>query len=297
MSRAQLLISLRNMKLIMLRGLPASGKSTLAVELMFQGGDYFRVNRDLLRTMLHNNIWTGKREGVTVDVEKIIVAQLLSQNKNVIVDDTNLGDKHVDMWKSVAIVCGAKFEIIDMMDKVTVAECIERNQGRIDAVPPGVIEGMALQYNYLGLTKIVVVDIDGTVADGTHRQHHLAGEKKDWKTYFSLMSGDTPRHDVYEQAVKVAEDNYAEIVFVSARPEDYRMKTEQWLRENGMTYKALIMRPKGNKNPDTQVKGDIYERYLKQYTIVRVFDDRPSVIRMWREKGLEVEDVGNGIEF
>jgi len=31
--------------------------------------------------------------------------------------------------------------------------------------------------------------------------------------------------------------------------------------------------------------------------IVKVYDDRPSVIRMWREKGLEVEDVGAGVEF
>jgi hypothetical protein len=57
------------------------------------------------------------------------------------------------------------------------------------------------------------------------------------------------------------------------------------------------MRRKGDKRQDTDVKSDIYNRYLKQYDIVRVFDDRPSVIRMWREKGLEVEDVGNGEEF
>ena len=31
--------------------------------------------------------------------------------------------------------------------------------------------------------------------------------------------------------------------------------------------------------------------------IFMVFDDRPSVIRMWRENGVKVVDVGDGVEF
>lgn len=40
-----------------------------------------------------------------------------------------------------------------------------------------------------------------------------------------------------------------------------------------------------------------YDKYLTGLEILKVFDDRPSVIRMWRENGLLVEDVGNGEEF
>lgn len=285
------------MKLIMLRGLPASGKSTLAEELLFQGGEYFRVNRDLLRKMLHLDIWTGKREGITIELEQLVVAHLLSQNKNVIVDDTNLGDKHVNMWKTIAEMNNAKFEIIDMMHKVSVAECVERNKNRSPRVPDGVIENMALAYNYCGFSKIVVCDIDGTVANIDHRLQYAKGEEKNWTTFFSLLSKDTPRMEVYKKASSLAIANNAPLIFVSARPEDYRTETEQWLRENDMEYSHLVMRSKGDKRKDTDVKSDIYNRYLKQYDIVKVFDDRPSVIRMWREKGLEVEDVGNGQEF
>ena len=30
---------------------------------------------------------------------------------------------------------------------------------------------------------IVVFDIDGTIADNTHRQHHLMGDRKNWDSY------------------------------------------------------------------------------------------------------------------
>lgn len=285
------------MKLIMLKGFPASGKSTKAKEILAGGGEYFRVNRDLLRTMLHNDIWSHKREKVTIDTQKMVAIQLLIDGKNVIIDDTNLSQKHEDIWKGIATEVGAKFEVIDMMKEVTVAECIKRNKERPNAVPSGVIENMALQYNALGLKKIVVCDIDGTVADGEHRQNHLQGEKKDWKAYFAEMHNDIPRKDIYEKAMDEAVAEGAELIFVSARPEDYRKETEKWLKKHGMDYMNLVMRRKGDKRPDTDVKGEIYNRYLKQYEIVKVFDDRPVVIRMWQALGLEVEDCGNGVEF
>lgn len=282
----------------MLRGLPASGKSKKAEEIIKGGGEYFRVNRDLLREMLHCNVWTGKREGTTINAQQLIVADLLSKGKNVIVDDTNLGEKHMTMWKTIADMYDAKFEVINMMNEVTVAECLERDSQRLNPVGAHVIYNMAIQYNYLELDKLVVVDIDGTVADGEHRQHHLKGDKKDWKSYFDLMSGDAPRMDVYEQAVKEAKKSGAKILFVSARPDNYRVQTIEWLNKHDMTDSVgLLMRNAGDKRPDTEVKSDIYKRYLQQYEVVKVFDDRPSVIRMWQEKGLDVVDVGKGEEF
>jgi predicted kinase len=284
-------------KLIMMRGLPAAGKSTKCEEIIASGGEYYRVNRDLLRKMLHNDIFTHQREKVTINMQQVLVIRLLSEGKNVIVDDTNLGEKHETFWRVIATTCDAKFEVIDMMETVTYEECLDRNYARPNKVPDGVIENMALQYGYTVADKIVVCDIDGTVAEITHRLGYARGEKKDWKKFFSLVSKDVPRAEVYESVRKLAEAHNAGIVFVSARPEDYRLETEQWLRTHNMYYSNLIMRRKGDKRQDTDVKSDIYNRYLRQYDIVRVFDDRPSVIRMWREKGLEVEDVGNGIEF
>ena len=60
----------------------------------------------------------------------------------------------------------------------------------------------------------------------------------------------------------------------------------------------LCMREDKDFREDTKVKADMLETLRNQgFNPVMAFDDRPSVIRMWREKGLIVADVGNGVEF
>ncbi len=85
-------------KLVMLRGLPASGKSTIAKEMVAGGGNFVRVNRDLLREMLHCSRWSGRNEDTTVQVEKTIAGNALVTGHNVVVDDCNLNPKNKDMW-------------------------------------------------------------------------------------------------------------------------------------------------------------------------------------------------------
>lgn len=280
----------------MLSGLPASGKSTYAEELVRGGGNWVRVNRDLLRTMLHFDKWAQHNEGATILAEKQIAQMFLEGGINVIVDDTNLGKSHKDSWHDVANKAYAKFEHKHF--DVDPWECIKRDEKREKKVGRAVILNMAMQYDLVpNLKNIVVCDIDGTVADCEHRKHYLGVDKKDWKGFFSEMEHDTPRHDIYQKAYEEAVANDGELIFVSARPEDYRAQTEAWLRGHGMDHLHLIMRPKNDKRPDTEVKENIYQKYLAKYNIVKVFDDRPSVIRMWQSHGLDVVDCGNGYEF
>jgi hypothetical protein len=100
---------------------------------------------------------------------------------------------------------------------------------------------------------------------------------------------------------------------VSARPEKYREMTEDWLARNNMLpvrssaymlssaanipYEALLLRLDGDSRDDTITKKQILDMYLDKEAIHTVIDDRPSVIRMWRENDLPVIDVGDGVEF
>ena len=285
-------------KLIIMRGLPASGKSTKAKEIVEQGGNYVRLNRDLLRTMLHFNKWSGNNEAQTIVAMKSLARTYLTGGVSVVVDDTNLGDKHRQSWSSIAQECDAKFEVVDM--ETSLSECLIRDLNRDQRVGNAVILCMALQYGiYPKPAKpFVICDIDGTVADCEHRKHHLSGEKKDWKSFFSDMKSDTPRTEVIEQ-LREYHDNGHEVVFVSARPEDYRNVTESWLNEHvHINYVNLIMRRSGDKRLDTEVKEQIFKTYFDgKYPIEVVFDDRPSIVRMWRSHGLNVIDVGDGVEF
>lgn len=283
------------MKLIMLQGLPASGKSTYATEVCKEQ-NWKRVNRDLIRTMLHCDKWSGKNESITVDIEKQIVLNLLAGGFSVIVDDCNLNPSNKDMWKQIA-----KFAEVDFSTKTfdtSIEECVERDCNREKLVGAHVIKNMALQYSFgeVPKEKIVICDIDGTIANIDHRLHFVKNDPKDWKSFFIQMVNDTPREDMREILIEHQKQGRT-IIFVSGRPDTHREFTQNWLSKHGFDGWTLIMRKGGDTRVDTIVKAEIYDRYFADKEVVQVIDDRPSVIRMWKEKGLNVLDVGKGVEF
>lgn len=114
---------------------------------------------------------------------------------------------------------------------------------------------------------------------------------------FANIHNDRPRHEIITQIRGLFLAEYT-IVFVSGRPDTYKKETIEWLENNiGLAEYYLLMRQGHDSRDDTDVKRDIYKNYLIGKKIIKVFDDRPRVIRMWREEGLEVVDVGSGIEF
>lgn len=288
-------------KIIIMKGLPSSGKSTKAKEIVEASGNCVRLNKDLLRTMLHFDKFNFTNEKQTWNAEVALDIFYLTEGTNVIIDDTNLNPKTLQRWKDLGKQLDVKIEY-HCLD-ISVEECIKRDSEREKRVGKNVIEKMALQYmDYMLNEKVVVCDLDGTLCDLKHRLHYVKvpeGEKKDWKSFFNHIMGDSLRFDILKQVQSALEENKATLVLVSARPNDYRAFTLDWL-ENKLGYKfegILLMRESGDSRPDTEVKSEIYEKYLKNLNIVKIFDDRPSVIRMWREKGLEVIDCGTGEEF
>jgi predicted kinase len=281
-------------KLTIMQGLPASGKSTRAAELM-ETSNAIRINKDLLRTMLHFDKFSGKKEGLTYEASRELARTFLKARVNVLIDDTNLNPKTVQGWKDLAKEAGAKIEYEFLYTPVE--ECVGRDELRDKHVGSHVIKQMALQYmNYLKDENVVICDLDGTLADVEHRRHFVSGETKDWHGFFTHMMSDPIREDVAEQVRKMCEEQNAKLILVSARPDKYRAFTEDWLRDHFKTdYELLIMRSSDDSRDDQIVKGEIYDKYFKNLHVVAVFDDRPRVILMWKEKGLNVIDVGNGV--
>ena len=281
-------------KLVMLRGLPASGKTTYALELVSQG--YGRVNRDEIRDMLEEP-WSPNLERRVVSIESSLISNWIRNGKDVVIDDCNLNPSNEDMWRELAQEEGAEFEVVPI--NTSIQECIWRDERREKKVGKHVIQNMALKYDKVNIAnKVVICDIDGTIADIEHRRHHVNKSPKDWKSFFAEMDKDTVRKDVLKM-LKEASGEGKQIIFVSARPEDYIEVTDKWLQdavEQAFDY-FLIMRKKSDTRDDAVVKREIFQQYLSDLNIDKVIDDRPKVIRMWRSLGLPVIDVGDGIEF
>ena len=144
------------------------------------------------------------------------------------------------------------------------------------------------------MKPIAIVDIDGTIADVRHRLHHIQGPgRKNWKAFFEAMDHDTPIPDMIRQVHELESDH--EIIVVTGRPEHYRRRTENWLKENGIRYARLFMRPDGDHRPDYTVKAEVLREYPKG-RIALAIDDRGPVCDMWEKNGIRCIRVDSGEE-
>ncbi len=154
-------------------------------------------------------------------------------------------------------------------------------------------------------TNIVIFDIDGTIADASHRVHYIRpapGEKKSWKKFFAEAANDSPMDHTIAIAKAMVLSGYS-ILFITGRPERLRSVTETWLENQGLdNYIGLLMRPDNDFRPDYEVKHDLFfdvaaeqcSVYAKD--ILCVFEDRPQVINMWKRVGFKVVVCGTTYE-
>lgn len=286
-------------KLYIMRGLPASGKTTKAKELMLKNLGLFRINRDEIRKMAYEGKWSFKKELKVMLAQEATVRRLLSMNIDVLIDDTNLTTKSFNKWVDIAIEYGVTIDTQNI--ETDVEECVKRDKDRENSVGSHVIWSMALKNKKWKPKKgIILCDIDGTLADIRLRKYCVDGEHKDWKAFFEGIHTDAFRQEVWEDVKEVINDTGYDLFLVSGRNEKYRKETETWFGTHNaevLQYaKAMFMRREDDRRPDTDVKQNFLDMIGKEH-VRMVFDDRPSVIRMWESNGISVVDCGDGVEF
>lgn len=131
------------------RGLPASGKSTMAIAWVSADTDWrTRINRDDLRAMAHGRfLGTPAQEAIVTGMQDSGVRTALSHGTDVVVDDTNLSNAAVNKWIRMAEEMDADFEIWDFRG-VPLEVCIARDARRaeIDRVGEDVIRAKHEKY-------------------------------------------------------------------------------------------------------------------------------------------------------
>jgi predicted kinase len=130
------------MKVLILQGLPASGKSTIAKQLVEEG--YVRTNKDELRAMMYGSAFSKRSEKMVCAIRDKIINTALKAGGDVVIDDTNFNPKHVAQIKNIARNYGAEVEV--RLIDTPVEVCIERNAKRENPIPEVAIYGMHKQY-------------------------------------------------------------------------------------------------------------------------------------------------------
>jgi phosphoglycolate phosphatase-like HAD superfamily hydrolase len=141
---------------------------------------------------------------------------------------------------------------------------------------------------------IVIVDMDGTLADVRHRLHYIKGPgKEDWKRFFQAQSHDQPFAAIAQRVRVLARDH--QIVIVTGRPEEYRSGTEEWLRKWRIPFSRIYMRAAGDHRPDYVIKGEILKK-IGPERVVLAFEDRQPICEVYRQAGVRVVAVNHGEE-
>lgn len=279
-------------RLIFLKGLPASGKSTWAKEQVEQSkGRTKRVNKDDLRLLLDMGRWSKVNEQHINKVQNKLVDYYLKEGFDVIVDNTHLAPQHEQTMREIARVNKAEFEIKDFY--IPVSEAEERDALRSNGVGPKVIRKMWRQYciqEYRpseGLPNAIITDLDGTLAGLNGRDPYQE----------QLVEQDI-YNEVVGSAVQLMAKQYkAKVIITSGRHDSCQQATERWLHKHDFNYDKIMMRPSGisgKEAPDWQVKNTMYDTILQSYNVVVVFDDRETVVSTLRERGLRVFAVADG---
>jgi hypothetical protein len=145
---------------------------------------------------------------------------------------------------------------------------------------------------------LVVFDIDGTLADIEHRLGYVRSKPKNWKAFDAGIPNDAVNPHVAEVFDAMIMGGHT-VILASGRSERTRIATQDWLRKNGFSsYDKLYMRPADDFRGDDIVKREILDEIIADYGKKpdMVFDDRPRVVRMWREEGIFVFNVYQGEE-
>ena len=295
----------------MLKGLPASGKSTYAKQLIGnEPNKWKRVNRDSLRLMFAEE-FNDRNEKFILQLRDMVIGKALDDGYNVIIDDLNVSKKHYARIQSL-FGKKAEIEINDSFLSVPLDELLERNSQRSEQeqVPEKVIKDL-YEHHVSGITKeirsrmfknvakdknykplnpnlpsAVIFDIDGTLALMNGRSPF------DW----SRVGEDLVNEPVARIARDYIKNRDVKVFIVSGRDGGCFLETKNWLSTYALDgYDDLIMRPEGDGRKDSIIKEEIYrEKFEDRYNILAVFDDRNQTVEKWRELGLLCLQVAPG---
>lgn len=134
--------------------------------------------------------------------------------------------------------------------------------------------------------EIAIVDLDGTLADLSHRLRHIEKEPKDWERFHAGYRLDQP----YETIIRLSNcihQHMAPVFIVSGRRGEGRGETLEWLMTHNVMHHTLIMRPPGDRRPDEIFKDEVIRDLMAvgRKPIIAI-DDRPVIIALWKMHGI-----------
>jgi hypothetical protein len=155
--------------------------------------------------------------------------------------------------------------------------------------------------NCEGESALPIVGGGCTVCDDTGLDESF---KADWRSFFAACIDDAPIESAI-RTMRALQNGGAETWIWTGRSDEVKSQTVAWLKQHGAypnragllhAPESLMMRRSGDHRPDFKLK---YE-WLSQLEppeyqrLTAVFEDRASVVKMWRDAGVPCFQVAPG---
>ena len=139
-----------NNTLTIYRGLPASGKSTIAAQWLAEDpNNRIEINRDNTRNLIgiSGRIGTPEQEELVTKINNTILEDAFSSHKDIVISDTNLRAKNVKEFIKKAKTADYDVKIKDF-NNIDIEELIRRDSLRDNGVGEKVLRDMWNRFPY-----------------------------------------------------------------------------------------------------------------------------------------------------
>jgi predicted kinase len=320
------------LKCILTVGAPASGKSFWAKsEVAKDPSNWVRVNNDDIRAMCNGSVWSSGYEKFVTSARNFLIEEALRRNKNLIIDNVNANRRHFETVCKLIQQANVDAQVFEKPFYEELEVLLERDSKREGTARVGEmvvkkwwkdLGGKGFKFynprNEIfnkraeniatgpiwndALPAAIICDLDGTFALIRGRSPYDASD---------CDIKDLPNIPVIE-TVLAHYHSGRKIIFCSGREDKYRPETIRFIEKHcrnicshndcdnvgcdlGVMPYELHMRKTGDFRKDSVIKEEIYEgNILGKYNVLLVLDDRTSVIKFWRSKGLTCFQVAPG---
>ena len=289
-------------KLVIMRGLPGSGKSTWAKAWVNEDPiNRVRLNWDDMRNMM-GPYWVLERENTNVlkELREKFLTHMMERNWDIVCDNMNLNPKEIEFYKNIVEEFnkdGHSYTIEFKDFFIPVEECIRRDAMRANPIGEKTIKSLFHKYMPLivgsehrkkiesqptyraNKPDCIIVDMDGTLA------FNLSG--RNFFDDIDMIKYDTPLLATVSILRAMKMTGTCNIFIVTGRSEKSREATENWLTENNIPFDKVFMREEGDFSHSNDFKQKVYEENIKNnYNVLFVLDDDTKCMKMYQEQGL-----------
>lgn len=311
-------------KLILTRGIPASGKSTWAKSWVAEDPTHrVRFNWDDLRNMM-GPYWVPEREntGILKDLRSTFLLRMMEHQWDIVCDNMNLNPKEAEFFKREvdnfnSTYCWEgnannkePYEIEYRDFFIPVEECIRRDSMRQNPIGEAIIKQTWNRYRTMictlenekvasrinpyrdGFEKAIVFDLDATLS------FNLTGRPYWGEGCAEGIKNDTENTPLVNLFKTLQQNGSYKMIVLTGREgtEDVINASEQWLTDHGIDTKEIlfVFRPKGSKVKGTEYKLNTLKDLRNTYDIEFVVDDSQKIVDVLRENGYTVLQPNEG---